>query len=154
MKGLIRRTALAVLCLAFSVGHAQAQVRHPHAQFRFQSVGIVNGQSLVLSLANLHSQYPPDPCRIVLIDAEGTIVFDTGTFELPAVQTHVVTVNWGDLPAVQDQVGRKQVRAVFFLQASTRTFPPDPCAAGVEIIRTETGETLVVQPRPAALFLP
>jgi hypothetical protein len=148
----IRFGLAAVLVILVGVVTLPAQVRHPHARFSYGMVGILSGESLVVSVANPHSQYPPNPCRIVVLDGAGATLYDSGLFLLPAVQTHFVTINWGDLPAVQDQEGRKAVRVVIHLTASTSEWPPDPCAPSLELVTAETGATFAIAPLPVAQF--
>jgi hypothetical protein len=144
--------AAVVTALLVSTLHAGAQGHH-HARFSYAPVGIVSGESLVLSVARIDGNFPPVPCRIVLLDSLGNVVFDTGTFMLPAVQTQGFAVDYQQLQVNADALGRKQVRAVVLLAAgSAAGFPPNPCRTSVELVDSQTGHTFAIAPPPEADF--
>ena len=101
---------------------------------------------LRVSVANPH-QLPPGPIRILLFDAQGNAVGDSGEFVLPAAQTQWFDFSWGKIAGTGDGgavgelgTGRIQVRAVV-LVSNKNGLPPDICRPGVELVNEETGHT-------------
>jgi hypothetical protein len=144
----IGTAAAGLLTLALFGAPLDAALRHRTFEYSYGSIGIVSGQSIVVSVTSvLPVQYPPNPCRVILLDTLGQTVFDSGVFQLPAVQSQAFTINWGDLPPNPNSIaGRAQVRAVIVIDvASPDIFPRSPCATSVSIV-DGTGHTVAIQP--------
>lgn len=160
--------AAAVLCLVATAPAARAQVREERSlRYRFASVGIVPGQSLRVTVANLSEPPDPDappnpaidPCwKVLLVDADGKTVADSGDIELPPGRTRTFTIERRKLArAGESRTGRLQVRAIVVLENDNPLGdPPEPVdvRTTVEVLNSATGHTmfgLVEPPDPESV---
>ena len=148
--------ALALLGLLALPSAVQAQTRvTPTLRYSFGSVGLVRGQSIQVTIVNLveppDPSAPPnpaiDPCwRVMLVDAEGRTVADSGDIELPPGRTRTYTVDRASLGRIgDDRTGRVQLRAVVMVENDNElNDPPEPIKLrlGVEILSTRAGRTV------------
>jgi hypothetical protein len=140
--------ALAITGGLWTEGRADAGRSLPVAvDYYFPSVGIVDGEALRVSIANLED-VPPGPCRITLLDSQGAIVADSGDLDIPGRGTASFSIGWSRL-AIQPErgTGRKQFRARVNLMNSAG-LPADPIRPGVELVNTATGHTFGIAPPP------
>ena len=133
--------------------HAQAASQSVSvANYDFSPIGLVRGQTVRVNLS-LVRNIPPGPCRILIYNAAGRAVGDTGVFQLPAVQrTLSFDFDWAKLGG-SGEGGRLEVRPVLKVEFDG-LFPPDPCRTDTEIVDNSTGATLLFQQQPLADFLP
>jgi len=151
---------LTAACVAITLAafvpqrHALAQTaENSSARYSFQSVGVVSGQQLRVSVS-LPKQLPPGPCRINMIDTFGNVIATSGDFTLTVGQTAYFDFPWSELAGLDingnpvNQL-RAQVRAVVLI-SSRGQLPPGPCMPSVEILDAGTLETkaLVTPPQP------
>jgi hypothetical protein len=112
--------------------------------YSFAPLGVIGGQTVRVNVSNPRD-YPPDPCVVVVYDAEGKVVAESPTFLLPAVQkTAFFDFPYSTLGASAANAARAEVRAVLKIQTS-RDEPPDPCIS-TELVDQASGGTLVVVP--------
>jgi len=149
------KRALAVLAAALvTVGGVEARAQQPaptRVRFAFPSIGVVPGETIRVGVASLRFTNPPDPdrVRIRLLDGQGHVVADSGSVELPAVQSQFLSVDAGRLGPGEEGTGRVQVRAVVVV-SNPNALPIDPCRVGLEVMSTASGRTLVALPSPVA----
>lgn len=135
---------------ALAAGAASAQAPPVRARTDFAPVGIVGNQTLEVTVASVRpvvAGIPPpvgDRVRILLLDARGVRVADSGIRVLPAVQMEALTVRREQLPASTS--GRIQVRAVV-LTWNVEGLPPGPIRSSAEVLNAQ-GRTLVFVPPP------
>src|SRR5262245_4082794 len=167
-------TAAAATLAAMVGGSAIARSQDTGAptrvRYAFQSVGLVHGQTIRVGVSSLRDSNPPEPdsnppdpdtnppdpdtnppepdrVRIVLLDAAGAVVADSGVHELPAGPTRTSDVPRARLSRFGEAGGRVQVRVVVIV-TNPNGLPVDPCRPGVELVSTATGRTTL------ALFPP
>lgn len=138
--------AVLALCLHPQPAQAGLQRRFHHTRYEFPSVGLAPGQTVHVSLTTLRA-VPPDPCRIFLIGNDGSVLGDSGTIQLPAVQrTFGIDFDRAKITAGDGSV-RVQVRAVVAIEH--QGFFAPPCRPSLEIVDNETGETKILGTPPA-----
>jgi len=115
----LRWIALTPICVAIFLGIA-VQSNLAHAQtgnptqvaYKFQSLGLGQGQVMRISVVNFRETLPP-PCRVQLINAKGESVADSGLFKIGSLQTKVLDFDRASFTAAGDDgTGRLQLRAV------------------------------------------
>jgi hypothetical protein len=149
--------ASATLGLVALTSAVHAQTRVPRSlRYEFGSVGLVRGQSIRVTIVNLVEPPDPDappnpeidPCwRVMLVDAEGRSVADSGDLELPPGRTRTFSVDRATLrrdEGPEERAGRIRLRAVVMVENDNELVePPEPdrLRLSVEILASRTGRT-------------
>jgi hypothetical protein len=144
--------------------HAGVHAQPPHhtrARFVFSSVGIVEGQTLRVTVSSGRF-LPPSPVadrvRIRLINGSGQVVADSEERPLPAVQSVSFDVRWDEVGGDPDPgTGRRQLRALVVV-SNPNGLPPSPIRAGAEVFSTGdfsfSGQTQLYISQPTMELLP
>src|SRR5262245_22089144 len=153
-------SATALLAMTFAHPAGAASPPPPEtitirARLDFPSVGLVTGQTIRVSVVSTRptgssesSILPPDRVRILLVDADGERVADSGPLALPPGPTRVFDVSRAQLAGAGDAgTGRVQVRAVVLLTGGS-ALPIDPCRSTVEVFSSSTGRTVTALASP------
>ena len=118
-------------------------------RYDFQSVGFIPGQTIRVSVSlnppPIGDVPPPQPdrIRILLLDAEGERIADSGAIAWPPGPTRIFDVERSKLNrAGEDGTGRLQVRAVVIV-SNPSGLPPSPAMPGVEVVSADTGRTML-----------
>lgn len=138
--------ALLALCFAQIPAQAQEQTRQITVIQDMVTVGLVPGQTLSITLSNPEDSGAPVSGHVKILDAQGTLVFETPEAEIAPGQFHSFEIDRANIALTGDpRTGRFQVaarlttiRRVNLARSRARI---DKLPSTIELIDNATGKT-------------